>query len=52
MKIPQIGGKELDLLHLYKSVTKRGGAHVVSANKLWREVVNEFGLPSSCTSGF
>ena len=50
LKIPQIGGRELNLYHLYKAVCKRGGAQIVSQNKLWKEIVNEFGLPPSCTS--
>lgn len=50
LKIPQIGGRELNLFHLYKAVCKRGGAQIVSQNKLWKEIVNEFGLPPSCTS--
>jgi hypothetical protein len=50
IKIPQIGGRELDFYKLYKAVTTRGGAELVSNNKLWKEIVNEFGLPSTCTS--
>lgn len=50
LKIPQIGGRELDMHHLYKAVCKRGGAQIVSENKLWKDIVNEFGLPPSCTS--
>lgn len=50
MKIPQIGGQQLDLLKLYKSVCQRGGGQAVSNKKLWKEIVDEFGLPSSCTS--
>lgn len=50
LKIPQIGGKELDLLALYTAVIKRGGAENVSNKKLWKEIVNEFDLPPSCTS--
>jgi hypothetical protein len=50
LKIPQIGGRELNLFHLYKAVCKRGGAQMVSQNKHWKEIVNEFGLPPSCTS--
>eukprot|EP01016_Furgasonia_blochmanni_P006656 TRINITY_DN12677_c0_g1_i1.p1 TRINITY_DN12677_c0_g1~~TRINITY_DN12677_c0_g1_i1.p1 ORF type:complete len:520 (-),score=157.82 TRINITY_DN12677_c0_g1_i1:133-1635(-) len=34
----------------YRAVCKRGGAQNVSDNKLWKEIVNEFGLPPSCTS--
>ena len=50
LKIPQIGGKELDLLQLYNSVIRRGGAQKVTNNKLWKEIVSEFDLPPSCTS--
>lgn len=50
LKVPQIGGKELDLLALYTAVIKRGGAENVSNKKLWKEIVNEFDLPPSCTS--
>lgn len=50
LKIPQIGGKELNLLKLFKAVVKRGGAEIVSAKKLWKEIVDEFDLPHSCTS--
>lgn len=50
LKIPYIGAKELDLHALYLSVTKRGGAENVSNHKLWKEIVAEFSLPSSCTS--
>lgn len=49
-KVPQIGGKELDLLQLYNSVIKRGGAEKVSNLKQWKEIVSEFELPPSCTS--
>ena len=50
LKVPQIGGKELDLHALYLAVIKRGGAENVSNNKLWKDIVNEFDLPPSCTS--
>ena len=50
LKIPQIGGKELDLHELYNAVLKRGGAQNVTAKKLWKEIVDEFDLPKSCTS--
>ena len=49
-KVPSLGGKELDLCKLYKAVISRGGSHRVSNNKLWKEIVNEFEIPSSCTS--
>lgn len=50
LKVPHIGGKELNLLALYKAVIKRGGGEIVSNNKLWRDIVDEFDLPASCTS--
>lgn len=49
-KVPQIAGRELDLYKLYTSVIRRGGYERVSTLKLWREIVNEFKLPESCTS--
>ena len=50
LKVPQIGGKELDLYELYQSVIRKGGAQKVSNSKMWKEIVNEFDLPPSCTS--
>ncbi|OMJ77982.1 hypothetical protein SteCoe_22303 [Stentor coeruleus] len=50
LKIPQIGGNQLDLYVLYKEVVSRGGFQQVSNNKLWKEVVSALALPSSCTS--
>ncbi|CAD8059813.1 unnamed protein product [Paramecium sonneborni] len=50
IKIPQIGGRELEVFKLYKAVTKRGGLKVVSANKLWKEIVDQFSFPATCTS--
>ncbi len=48
--MPLIGGKELDLLALFNSVVSRGGCDAVSNKKIWKDVVNEFDLPTSCTS--
>ena len=50
IKIPMIGQKELNLFTLYNSVIGRGGAENVSNNKLWKDIVNEFDLPATCTS--
>ena len=50
VKIPQMGGKELDLYKLFKEVVSRGGSHYVLDNKLWKDVVNALDVPSSCTS--
>lgn len=50
LKVPQIGGSQLDLYILYKEVVSRGGFQQVSTNKLWKEVVSALALPSSCTS--
>jgi hypothetical protein len=49
-KVPQIGGKELDLYKLFKEVMQRGGSSQVSENKQWKEIVNALELPASCTS--
>ena len=49
-KVPQIGGKELDLYKLFKEVVSRGGYHSVCDNKQWKEIVNSLDLPASCTS--
>lgn len=49
-KVPQIGGKELDLYKLFKEVVGRGGYHSVCDNKQWKEIVNSLDLPASCTS--
>lgn len=49
-KVPQIAGGELNLYKLYTAVTSRGGYEMVSNNKLWREIVQEFNLPPTCTS--
>lgn len=49
-RIPQIGGKELDVYKLYTSVTSRGGYEKVTVNKDWKNIVHEFDLPASCTS--
>ena len=49
-KIPQIGGKELDLYKVFKEVIVRGGSHSVSDSKQWKEIVNALELPASCTS--
>ena len=50
LKVPQIGGRELDLYELYQKVIHRGGSVNVTAKKLWKDIVNEFNYPSSCTS--
>ena len=48
--MPSIGGRELDLCKLFKAVYIRGGSIQVSSRKLWKEIVNEFKIPTSCTS--
>jgi hypothetical protein len=49
-KVPSIGGRELDLCKFFKAVIIRGGYQRVSTFKLWKEIVNEFEIPASCTS--
>lgn len=39
-KVPQIGGKELNLCKLFKAAILRGGFQRVTQNKLWKEIVN------------
>lgn len=50
LKVPQIGGRELDLYELYQKVINKGGSIKVTENKQWKDIVNEFNLPNSCTS--
>ena len=50
IKIPKIGGKDLDLFLLYKLVTKKGGGEKVTEKRLWKDIVKMFKLPQSCTS--
>lgn len=49
-KVPSIGGRELDLCKFFRAVILRGGYQRVSSFKLWKEIVNEFEIPASCTS--
>lgn len=50
VKVPLMGGKELDLYKLFKEVVSRGGCNFVLENKLWKDVVNSIEIPASCTS--
>lgn len=50
IKIPMIGQKALNLFLLYNEVISRGGAEAVSNNKQWKDIVNKFDLPATCTS--
>lgn len=38
---PMLDGHEVDLFHLYKAVTSRGGYHQVNNKKLWKEVAQD-----------
>jgi ARID/BRIGHT DNA binding domain len=38
------------LYELYQKVVNRGGSIKVTARKMWKDIVNEFNLPNSCTS--
>ena len=49
-RLPTLGGKELDVYHLYKKVESLGGYEVVSQGRLWGEVARSFNLPPSVTS--
>mmetsp|Transcript_32187 Transcript_32187/g.55599 ORF Transcript_32187/g.55599 Transcript_32187/m.55599 type:complete len:437 (-) Transcript_32187:4093-5403(-) len=49
-RVPQIGGRDLDIYKLYHEVITRGGFQQVCNNKLWKEVVTALEIPSTCTS--
>ncbi|KAJ1279065.1 hypothetical protein BS78_04G126700 [Paspalum vaginatum] len=50
LKVPIIGGKDLDLHQLYKEVTSRGGIDKVKAANRWREVTASFIFPATATN--
>ncbi|CAO2038392.1 unnamed protein product [Urochloa humidicola] len=50
LKVPIIGGKDLDLHQLYKEVTSRGGIDKVKAENRWREVTASFIFPATATN--
>ncbi|XP_062223342.1 high mobility group B protein 9-like [Phragmites australis] len=50
LKVPIIGGKDLDLHQLYKEVTSRGGIEKVKAENRWREVTASFVFPATATN--
>jgi len=50
LKVPIIGGKDLDLHQLFKEVTSRGGIDKVKAENRWREVTGSFIFPATATN--
>lgn len=50
LKVPIIGGKDLDLHQLFKEVTSRGGIDKVKAENRWREVTGSFTFPATATN--
>ncbi|CAJ2638612.1 unnamed protein product [Trifolium pratense] len=50
LKIPTIGGKPLDLHHLFVEVTSRGGIEKVIIDRKWKEVVMSFKFRETITS--
>ncbi|PWZ26560.1 High mobility group B protein 15 [Zea mays] len=50
LKVPIIGGKDLDLHQLYKEVTSRGGIDKLKAENRWREVTASFIFPATATN--
>lgn len=50
LKVPIIGGKDLDLHQLFKEVTSRGGIDKVKAENRWREVTASFIFPATATN--
>ncbi|XP_034676008.1 AT-rich interactive domain-containing protein 6 [Vitis riparia] len=49
-KHPKFYGEPLDLLKLWKAVTRLGGYDQVTASKLWRQVGDSFHPPKTCTT--
>ncbi|RWR87210.1 high mobility group B protein 15-like protein isoform X1 [Cinnamomum micranthum f. kanehirae] len=49
-RVPIIGGKELDLHHLFVEVTSRGGLEKVIKERRWRDVTATFSFPSTATN--
>ncbi|KAF2944756.1 high mobility group B protein 15 isoform X1 [Oryza sativa Japonica Group] len=50
LKVPIIGGKDLDLHQLFKEVTSRGGIDKVKSDNRWREVTASFIFPATATN--
>uniref|UniRef100_A0ACD5ZLW7 Uncharacterized protein n=1 Tax=Avena sativa TaxID=4498 RepID=A0ACD5ZLW7_AVESA len=50
IRVPIIGGKDLDLHQLFKEVTSRGGIDKVKAENRWREVTGSFIFPATATN--
>ncbi|KAJ7558078.1 hypothetical protein O6H91_04G024300 [Diphasiastrum complanatum] len=46
LRLPQIGGKDLDLQLLYREVTAHGGVRQVIKERKWKDIVATFGLPT------
>lgn len=49
-RLPLLGGRELNLYHLYLKVRELNGAAEVTRNRQWGEVARSFKLPRSVTS--
>ncbi|XP_046327628.2 AT-rich interactive domain-containing protein 2-like isoform X1 [Haliotis rufescens] len=50
-RIPQIGGREVDLYRLYRRVIELGGFQKVNNEEKWEDIQGEFKVPRSCTNG-
>ncbi|XP_067676810.1 AT-rich interactive domain-containing protein 2-like isoform X2 [Haliotis asinina] len=50
-RIPQIGGREVDLYRLYRRVIELGGFQKVNNEEKWEDIQGEFRVPRSCTNG-
>ncbi|KAG5235929.1 high mobility group family protein [Salix suchowensis] len=48
--VPTVGGKALDLHHLFVEVTSRGGIEQVITDRKWKEVITAFNFPTTITS--
>lgn len=50
-RIPEIGGRQIDLYRLYRRVIDLGGWQKVNNELLWEDIQEEFKIPIACTNG-
>ncbi|XP_010534835.1 PREDICTED: high mobility group B protein 10 [Tarenaya hassleriana] len=50
LKVPTVGGNDLDLHRLFIEVTSRGGIERVIKDRKWKEVIGAFNFPTTITS--
>ncbi|XP_038119078.1 AT-rich interactive domain-containing protein 2 isoform X4 [Culex quinquefasciatus] len=50
MRLPKIGGRDVDLHRLYSVVVARGGWLKVNSREDWDEIIEEMALPKRCVN--